>query len=291
MPRRLTAGLPWLAGLFLCACYVGAGQNTDGGTGSEHAQSGDSGSASTDGLLANSGLPCNVAQVLATYCISCHGSSPSSGVSLMSLSDLKKTAKSDSTKNEGQLAVTRMQSGSMPPTGSAPSSSEISAFASWVQGGMKAGSCGAAGDGGGHGENPYGGPHVCTSGSYYTSGEGSSMAPGQACIACHATSGEAPIFSIAGTIYPTAHEPSGCYSTGVSGAQVEITDKNGSVTTYTVNSVGNFRGQGSIALPYKAKVLYAGRTRAMSASQSSGDCNVCHTENGTNSAPGRILLP
>jgi hypothetical protein len=43
--------------------------------------------------------------------------------------------------------------------------------------------------------------------------------------------------------------------------------------------------------PYKAKVTYMGRERAMVAAQTSGDCNSCHTQNGANSAPGRILLP
>jgi len=44
-------------------------------------------------------------------------------------------------------------------------------------------------------------------------------------------------------------------------------------------------------MPFKAKVTYMGRERAMNAAQTSGDCNACHTQNGTNSAPGRILLP
>ena len=43
--------------------------------------------------------------------------------------------------------------------------------------------------------------------------------------------------------------------------------------------------------PFKAKVTYMGRERAMAATQTSGDCNACHTQNGANSAPGRILLP
>jgi hypothetical protein len=34
-----------------------------------------------------------------------------------------------------------------------------------------------------------------------------------------------------------------------------------------------------------------GRERDMAATQTSGDCNVCHTQSGTMSAPGRIILP
>jgi hypothetical protein len=34
-----------------------------------------------------------------------------------------------------------------------------------------------------------------------------------------------------------------------------------------------------------------GRERIMSAGQTNGDCNSCHTQNGAMSAPGRIMLP
>ena len=43
--------------------------------------------------------------------------------------------------------------------------------------------------------------------------------------------------------------------------------------------------------PYTAKVLYNGNERVMHAEQTSGDCNACHTQYGTQDAPGRILLP
>jgi hypothetical protein len=38
-------------------------------------------------------------------------------------------------------------------------------------------------------------------------------------------------------------------------------------------------------------VQFKGKTRAMVAPQTNGDCNSCHTENGANKAPGRVLLP
>ena len=123
------------------------------------------------------------------------------------------------------------------------------------------------------------------------------MSPGVACIACHQQQGgEAPSFSIAGTVYPTAHEPDNCNATVKSGpllttAIVEITDKNGGVHTLTVNSVGNFMLESAIAKPYTAKVVYDGRERVMVAAQTSGDCNACHTQDGTKDAPGRVLLP
>jgi mono/diheme cytochrome c family protein len=44
-------------------------------------------------------------------------------------------------------------------------------------------------------------------------------------------------------------------------------------------------------MPFTAKVTYKGRERAMAAVQTSGDCSSCHTQTGTNGAPGRITLP
>lgn len=140
--------------------------------------------------------------------------------------------------------------------------------------------------------DPFGGPSVCTSGRSWTGGnKGSSqMHPGKGCIGCHASSAAAPKFSVAGTVYPTGHEPDDCYSTA-SGAIVEVTDAAGKVLTLTTNSVGNFYSTTSLSLPYRAKVKYMGRERAMGSSQSSGDCNSCHTQTGAGGAPGRVLLP
>ncbi len=43
--------------------------------------------------------------------------------------------------------------------------------------------------------------------------------------------------------------------------------------------------------PYRAKVTSAQGERAMAAEQTSGDCNGCHTTEGANGAPGRIVSP
>jgi mono/diheme cytochrome c family protein len=114
-----------------------------------------------------------------------------------------------------------------------------------------------------------------------------------ACISCHQSSGgEAPGFAIAGTVYPSAHEPDKCNgASGSTGIQVQIIPKSGQTITLTPNGVGNFSYSGAIALPYQAKVIYMGRERIMSTPQQSGDCNGCHTQSGAMSAPGRILLP
>jgi hypothetical protein len=112
--------------------------------------------------------------------------------------------------------------------------------------------------------------------------------------------GEGPRYVIAGTLYPTAHEPDLCDGVsstgGTQGAEVVIIGASGQMLTLTPNSAGNFFYSGTLAEPYQAKVVYQGRERAMIEAQTSGDCNNCHTQEGAMpsgplKAPGRILLP
>jgi hypothetical protein len=64
------------------------------------------------------------------------------------------------------------------------------------------------------------------------------------------------------------------------------------VTTLNANAAGNFYiEKGTLSTPYTAKVVSGSKTRAMSAAQTVGDCNTCHTAAGANGAPGRILMP
>jgi hypothetical protein len=139
-----------------------------------------------------------------------------------------------------------------------------------------------------------GGSASCTSQQVWVGGdrESSSMHPGAACISCHdSQGGEAPTFAIAGTVYPSAHDPNDCLGTNAAGAQVVITDAKGQSFTIGVNGAGNFLLRGAIAMPFQAKVVAGGKERAMSAAQTNGDCNSCHTETGANGAPGRIQAP
>src|SRR4030095_1003320 len=97
---------------------------------------------------------------------------------------------------------------------------------------------------------------------------------------------------LAGTVYPTAHEPDLCYgANGTNGAQVIITGADNQIITLIPNAAGNFYYGGALARPYRAKVVYMGRERVMGVAQTSGDCNACHTQTGAMNAPGRILLP
>ena len=148
-------------------------------------------------------------------------------------------------------------------------------------------SCGPAGVGSG----------PCASGMWWTGGNQGSgqMNPGQACVACHVSGGEGPQDRFMGTAYGALQETSLCSADNVpSGAVVEILDLNDVVKlTLPIDSVGNFyssRNQ-TFAGAYKARVKANGKVNAMSASQTSGDCNTCHTAAGASGAPGRVLYP
>lgn len=133
---------------------------------------------------------------------------------------------------------------------------------------------------------------VCTSNKQSNAREGTTMRPGEACVACHTREDEGPRYSIAGTLYPTGHEPNNCVgSSDDSGSKIVITDANGEVYELTPNSVGNFYLNGAIASPYTAKVVSADGERLMLSPQTNGDCNTCHSAEGTSGAPGRIVVP
>lgn len=142
--------------------------------------------------------------------------------------------------------------------------------------------------------DPFAAAATCTSGLTWTRGNhgDEDMNPGRACIDCHSQEADAPKLTIAGTLYPTGHEPDLCDGvTDGSGAKIVIMGADGSTLTLSPNAAGNFRSQSKVVTPFRAKVTYMGRERVMASAQTSGDCNGCHTQAGANSAPGRIVLP
>jgi mono/diheme cytochrome c family protein len=278
------------------------------GTGSGGSNSG-TGSGGSSGSAVASDLPCDVANLLSSKCLVCHGARPAGGapMSLTNYAQMTAPAISDPTKTMAVVAVSRMMNTTapMPPVGyPQATSAEIASLQNWISAGYPMTGCSTVTPtpDAGTAPDPFSVAPTCTSGKTWTGGnDGSgSMQPGVACISCHKSSGgEAPQFTIAGTLYPTAHEPDQCNGANGStdGAQVVITDANNKTITLTPNSVGNFYSTAAVALPFTAKVTYMGRQRDMVGSQTSGDCNACHTQNGTTTttngspAPGRIILP
>jgi hypothetical protein len=224
-------------------------------------------------------------------------------MSLTNYAQMTAKAISDPTKTNAVVAVARMMNtGSpMPPVGyPQATSADITTLQNWISAGYPMTGCSSVttttADAGTLPPDPFSVAPTCTSGKTWTGGTNGSanMQPGVACINCHnTTGGEAPQFTIAGTLYPTAHEPDQCNGVNgtTDGAQVVITDANNRIITITPNSVGNFSYTGAVATPFHAKVTYMGGERDMVAAQTSGDCNACHTQTGTMSAPGRIILP
>ncbi len=155
------------------------------------------------------------------------------------------------------------------------------------------------------GPDPFALAPRCSSGTQWTGGlrESPLMQPGEPCADCHTRMDEGPRLTIAGTIYETGHEPSQCYGAdGTRGSQrpqIVVEDATGRMITASVNAAGNFyvESRTSVTPPLKAKVVFGGRERAMVLPVPTGDCNTCHTQNGTTSvmgaakAPGRIVLP
>jgi mono/diheme cytochrome c family protein len=265
------------------------------------------GSGTTGGGGSNTnavGVPCDVATALAV-CVGCHGDPPVGGAvgSLLTYTDLTSPAPTDPTQTMAQMAVVRMQDTAKPmPPGGGATQAQIQALSNWVNAGAQPGTCGTTPD------PTFQGAPTCPGNSFFMPDPGveidqygDMMYPGRACITCHQQQGENK-FALGGTVFPTGKVLDDCLpsTSGIDWTQVKVVihDANGD-HPLSVNTNGNFRSHTSdnLALPlkYTAKVTYTAggvtKERAMASTQTSGDCNACHTANGANGAPGRIALP
>lgn len=124
--------------------------------------------------------------------------------------------------------------------------------------------------------------------------ESPEMNPGFPCIACHlaAGDGDAPIFTFAGTVYPSAHEPNSCTGVAAQGAELIVSDAAGSVLRALTNTSGNFLLEDAVLVPpYSVTVAFQGRQRTTTTPHQGADCNACHSQVGEQGAPGRVVLP
>ncbi len=246
------------------------------------------------------GLNCEVSAVLVRRCGACHGPTPAAGVpmSLASRNDLLAQSLGDPLRNQLQRSILRMQDTvtPIPPQPNAPATAdEVAVLVKWMNAGMPAETC-LNGDAGVP-EVSDGGlaPTTCTTGTYWTLGNRQSvlMNPGMACISCHLQLEGRAILTVGGTIYKGFHEKDTCNGGAGpgNGAVVQLIGADGAVFNLTPNGAGNFWSQLAIKKPYTARVIANGQIRSMIAAQTSGDCNSCHTEQGANGAPGRIVWP
>ena len=268
----------------VAACYTGGGvESMAPGTGGAE----NVGTAGFD----ITGLPCDVAAMLAASCASCHGATPSGGApnAITTYEQLTAPSTSAPSLTVAQLSLQRMKDAKAPMPPGGGSASDIAVLEGWIAAGTPQGTCTTPVAGNG----AYNGPTVCTSGTYWTGGdrESSSMHPGAACVSCHSERGEGPRGIARHRLPDRARAGRLQRRAGELGDHVEITDANGRVTTLRVNGAGNFYSKRGVALPYTAKVVSGGKTLAMKAPQNNMDCNSCHTEGGTSGAPGRIIAP
>jgi len=142
---------------------------------------------------------------------------------------------------------------------------------------------------------------ACVSGTYWGRGDygDNLMHPGRACITCHTERRRGPVFTVAGTIYSEFNEENECNgNAGPAEArnEVEITDATGQPFYIIANSAGNFYTTHRFQLPLRrVRVLGTnGRVSEMGSAPPHGDCNACHTREGTSTAtgmaPGRVVL-
>lgn len=305
----------------ISSVVVGCGQNvgveTDaGGAGGEagggaSGMGGGSAGGSTGGGTSTfdggvTGLPCDVANLLRTRCVSCHSNPPIAGANMPLTSYAEVVAASPLGGTYATRSVARMKDplgAPMPPSG-VPPANEVAAFEAWVNSGATMGACTST---------DAGTPNVvCTSTSTWPTvlryTESNDMNPGLACRSCHIGQNfkaqnplnrTAPAnrrYWFAGTIFGGEHERDFCnaVSTRPGPISVEIYDSTGTMRfAMTPFASGNFYQPGVLTaptwLPYTVKVKVNGVvTKQMTTPQMNGDCNICHTEIGEQGAPGRV---
>jgi hypothetical protein len=203
-------------------------------------------------------------------------------------------ASSDPSKTVAEQSLDTMKGigPTMPPSGLLDAAS-VAVFEEWIAAGMPMSGCG---DGP---TEPADTPVQCSTEAYWTSGDDGKheMYPGRPCIQCHDAENEGPRYAVAGTVFPTLHEPDDCFGTlsDVAGGSVVITDANGQIHTLPIRTGGNFslKDEVGVAFPITAEVVVNGASIAMQdpIDEAGGDCNTCHSTDGADGAPGRVLLP
>jgi hypothetical protein len=240
------------------------------------------------GSGANTGLPCDVQQVLENRCVGCHLST--SPPPLLTYEDLLRTGSDGKTLAVKSLERMKDTARPMPPAPAVPPTpDEITILQRWVDARTPRAQACTGIDGGTSRASSYDTPTVCTSNKTWGGEQSAEMDPGAACITCHLRKG--PNFTIAGTVYPTAHEPNDCYGISSATLKVVVTDAQGKTLTLGVNQTGNFRSNSPLAPPFHVKVVDGTKERLMAGSLTAGDCNSCHTVGGANGAPGRVMAP
>jgi hypothetical protein len=118
------------------------------------------------------------------------------------------------------------------------------------------------------------------------------MLPGEDCTRCHKAGSEyerAPVWSVAGTVYPNAEA---LPNEGVAGVSIHLMDASGVVLeTLRSNDAGNFYTGRALPANYRVELEHVGGRIAMPCPPPSGGCSKCHSDPPIGFAPGRIHVP
>ncbi len=314
--RDVAIILGWINGASFTGCEpAGGSEGSSGGaiaegTGSEGPIDEET---TTGGVLGARELPCEIDELLDRRCRSCHSDPPQGApMPLVTRDHLLASAPSDATLSVAERAAQRMadDAAPMPPApGTRVAAQEIADFEAWLAAGTPTGECGGGGEdttGGEPEPNPFDVDPVCSSGRFWDDDDDGDprMHPGRDCIGCHTLEHEdhpgdedIPDLVIAGTVFPTAHEPNDCISDGVVDLRVVVQSiTSGDEVTLAPNTSGNFllhrsEAPDGFAAPFTVKVVDGDRERIMPIPAPAGSCNGCHTQDGTMGAPGRVLAP
>jgi hypothetical protein len=251
------------------------------------------------GVSAASGVPCDVSTLLAASCTTCHSDPPIAGslAGLVTMADLKATAKEDSSKNEAQLSVARMQNAAspMPPGGLLPASA-VATLQNWITAGYPTGSCG----GGTSGGTDAGTTPPATTGVVFTGAPAFSAQTGPAthnsgldCMSCHGVGGSGPQFEFGGTLYDGAGSP-------VVGAEVRFVYANGTSDSAYTSATGTFYQPGTTFVgaahvgvrnaTTSKEMVTALQPGAQAPAATGGACSACHCAGASCTQP-QVHLP
>jgi hypothetical protein len=94
---------------------------------------------------------------------------------------------------------------------------------------------------------------------------------GQACLDCHNGTGQAPRWTVAGTLYTTIQGAS-----PAAGATIFVTDASGAELELITASNGNFYTSTPVQFPLTVAASKCPDTRQMTGRPQLGNCNSCH---------------
>lgn len=121
---------------------------------------------------------------------------------------------------------------------------------------------------------------------------GPTMQPGDDCLRCHSNGSDypnAPHFSAAGTVFPSADAAS---TSGVSGVTVRLMHPDGApLAELLTNSVGNFYTLEPLPDGFRVAIEYAGELLEMPCPPPAGNCGACHSLPPIGATQGRIFVP